>query len=413
MLHLVIIGGGAAGFFCAANLHGLEKELKITILEKTSKTLGKVKISGGGRCNVTNADFNLNRLDEYYPRGGKKLKKLFSIFGQKETISWFEKRGAPLKVEDDQRMFPQSNDSQTIIDCLRRELPSQVHIRMKEEVIAFQPNKDGCRLQLASGEVLQADYVVIAAGGKNKNEHLNVFTENNLEVVAPAPSLFSFNVHDNDLRQLKGLAVSDAEVRIEGTKLKYAGPAIITHWGLSGPAVLKASAFAARVIQEKEYEYEVGVNWLNQSEEEIVDFLRVMKDVHPKKMISNIKPEAIPQRLWRYLLERAELREDKIVGELSKKEMNRLRENLFHCVLKAKGKTTYKDEFVTAGGLSIDELQLKTMRSHKYPSVYFAGEVVDIDGITGGYNFTFAWASGFVAASDIRKRVLEITANQT
>lgn len=403
--HLVVIGGGAAGFFCAVNAARLNPQLQVTILEKSSKLLSKVRISGGGRCNVTHACFSIPDMIKRYPRGNAFLKKAFHHFFTTDTIEWFAQRGVPLKTEEDGRMFPQSNTSQTIIDCLLREADKhRVHIRMNADVREVQnmdqPNK--FRLLLSSGEVLTADYVCIACGGFPKAAQFDWLTKMGHTIETPVPSLFTFNIPQNNITALMGISVEDAVVKIAGTKLQQNGPMLITHWGLSGPAVLKLSAWAARELADKNYHFSIHINWLPAyNENTLRDKLQQLRfDIASQKII-NRNPFALPARLWEYFLNECGISNQLRWADLPAKEQNKLIKVLCGQELEVKGKTTFKEEFVTAGGIRLNEIDVNTLQSKIVPGLYFAGEILNIDGVTGGFNFQNAWTTGWIVANNV------------
>ncbi len=403
--HLVVIGGGAAGFFCAVNAARLNPQLQVTILEKSSKLLSKVRISGGGRCNVTHACFSIPDMIKRYPRGNAFLKKAFHHFFTTDTIEWFAQRGVPLKTEEDGRMFPQSNTSQTIIDCLLREADKhRVHIRMNADVREVQnmdqPNK--FRLLLSSGEVLTADYVCIACGGFPKAAQFDWLTKTGHTIETPVPSLFTFNIPQNNITALMGISVEDAVVKIAGTKLQQNGPMLITHWGLSGPAVLKLSAWAARELADKNYHFSIHINWLPAyNENTLRDKLQQLRfDIASQKII-NRNPFALPARLWEYFLNECGISNQLRWADLPAKEQNKLIKVLCGQELEVKGKTTFKEEFVTAGGIRLNEIDVNTLQSKIVPGLYFAGEILNIDGVTGGFNFQNAWTTGWIVANNV------------
>lgn len=402
---LVVIGGGAAGFFCAVNAARLQPGLQVVILEKTSKLLSKVKVSGGGRCNVTHACFEIPELSQRYPRGQNFLKKALHWFSPNDTISWFRERGVELKTEADGRMFPASNTSQTIIDCLLREADKYgVQVQLQTEVSGISRANDLFTLTLEGNKpALQANFICIACGGYPKAAHFNWLTETGHTIETPVPSLFTFNMPGNAITQLMGVSVPLAQVKVAGTKLVQEGPLLITHWGMSGPAVLRSSAWGARLLAEKEYRFTILVNWLHPkyNEQELRnewDRLRVRLSAQP---VGNKNPFLLPARLWTYLLQQAGIDESMRWGELPSKLQNKLIQLLTMQSFDVQGKTTFKEEFVTCGGIKLSEIEVNTMQSRLIPGLYFAGEIMDVDGITGGFNFQHAWCSGWIAAKAI------------
>lgn len=403
MTKIIIIGAGAAGIFGAINIASKNPKAEVVVLEKSSKLLSKVKISGGGRCNVTNVCQDPKELIKNYPRGNKKLKKAFEQYGSKETVEWFESRGVKLKAEADGRMFPVTDDSQTIIDCLLNECKKhKVEIGTKVSVESIEKTENGFSLEIKGAKNIKCDKVVVATGGHNKLESFQWLADLGHSISKPVPSLFTFNLPDSDITKLSGVAVPDVEVKIAGTKLSHEGPLLITHWGMSGPAVLKLSAWGARILHEQNYEYSVLVNWLkNTNEEECRQKLTVFQTENPKKMLFNSNPFSLPKRLWEFLLTKSEIDEELRWNNFSGKKFNKLVNNLIADLYKASGKTTFKEEFVTAGGVKLGDVNMQTMESRKCSGLFFAGEVLDIDGITGGFNFQAAWTTAWLASEGI------------
>ncbi len=398
MQHVAVIGGGAAGFFAALSVKEHHPDAQVTIYEKSKKTLAKVKISGGGRCNVTNGTRSISELTKAYPRGGKQLKKLFNIFNTKHTEEWFETRGVPLMTQPDNCVFPVSQDSQSIIDCFEnaaRELGITITLSHAITQIEEQDNK--ILLHSDSGNIT-ADKVIVATGGSPKARGLTWLESLGHQIVTPVPSLFTFNMPSESVTELMGVVVEHTMTTIEGEKLQGDGPLLITHWGMSGPAILKLSAYGARVLADKDYRFIVQVNWVNEkNQEQVKDDLLAIKQSHPKKLLQNYRPAMLPSRLWLYLLMKCDLPHTKQWHELGKSGINKLVTTLTNDRYEVSGKTTFKEEFVTAGGVCLDSVNMKTMESKVVKNLYFAGEVLDIDGITGGYNFQSAWTTGYVA----------------
>lgn len=400
-LKVAVIGGGAAGFFAAIQAKTNFPEANVFLFEKSQKVLAKVKISGGGRCNVTNGCSSVSELIKGYPRGEKKLKSLFYTFNNLDTQAWFTQRGVALKTEEDGRVFPKSDSSQTIIDCLFEEINQlQIPVKMGKEVVSLKPfSNDKIEIQFkGESNTEQFDKVIVASGGSPKLTGLKWLEDLGHNIETPIPSLFTFNIPKNPIKELMGLSAPNALVKIQGTKLSSQGPLLITHWGLSGPAVLKLSAFGARILYDLNYQYKIQVNWVGnknaedvklQLEEELISF--------PKKQIGNVKVFGFANRLWHFLVSKSGLSIDKIGQEIGKKQINKMIEVLTNDIYEVSGKTTFKEEFVTCGGVSLDSVDLQTMQSKVVKNLYFAGEVLDIDGITGGYNFQAAWSTGFVA----------------
>jgi predicted Rossmann fold flavoprotein len=401
--HLIVIGGGAAGFFCAVNAARLNPNLKVTIVEKSNKVLAKVKVSGGGRCNVTHACFEIAELVKYYPRGLNFLKKAFHWFYTKDTLEWFSERGVQLKKEDDGRMFPTTDSSQTIIDCLLREANKYkvevlFHTDVKEVVI----KEDSFLLTSFNDALLICDFLCVACGGYHKTSHFEWLTKIGHTIEEPVPSLFTFNMPGNTITQLMGVSVENATVKIAGTKLQQTGPVLITHWGLSGPAVLKLSAWAARELSECAYKFSVIINWLPAfNEQSLKDELLLVRNKSAAQKIINKNAFGLPNRLWQYFLELCGINLDWRWADLPAKQQQKLIQTLIGQVFEINGKTTFKEEFVTAGGIKLQEIDANTMQSKIVPNLYFAGEIMNVDGVTGGFNFQHAWTSGFIAAKSI------------
>ena len=407
---LVVIGGGAAGFFCAVNAARLHANLKVIIIEKNNKLLSKVKVSGGGRCNVTHNCFDIVELSKEYPRGEQFLKKAFHWFNAKDTIQWFSERGVELKTEADGRMFPVTNSSQTIIDCLMQEANKyQIEILLSCDVLAVETSHQLFQISLQNrAQKIDADFVCVACGGFPKLSQFDWLVNLGHTIQNPVPSLFTFNIPQNNITQLMGLSVEKAIIKIVGTKLQSQGALLITHWGLSGPAILKLSAFAARELAVKNYSFEILVNWLHQFNEQSLkeEFLLLRQQLSSQKIFSK-NPFGLPNRLWEYLLNFSEVNENTRWADLPAKQQNAIIKNLTAQSFLIKGKTTFKEEFVTCGGIALNEVDVNTMQSKKIANVFFAGEVLDIDGITGGFNFQNAWTTGFIAAKSIAAKAVE------
>lgn len=406
---LIVIGGGAAGFFGAINAAQRKPGLRILILEKSPKLLSKVKVSGGGRCNVTHHCFEATPLSQHYPRGQKELKKLFRMFQAKETVEWFTKLGVSLKAEDDGRMFPVTDDSQTIIDCFLEQAKSfNIEIRTSSEVEKIVLSKGQFELSIRKDTSLISKNILVAIGGHNHTEPYNFIRDLGHTVIPTIPSLFTFNDLEKKFKDLMGVAVPDAEIKIAGTKLSERGPVLITHWGLSGPAVIKLSAWAAEYLHQLKYEFTALVNWTGtMTEDELRNVLLTQKSERGKQKILTNTMFGLPSRLWERLVGLTEIDSAKIWAEASNKDINRLIEFLIRCPFQIKGKTTFKEEFVSCGGVDLKEINLETMESTKVPGLYFAGEVLNIDGETGGFNFQAAWTTAWVAAQAlINKKAL-------
>ena len=398
--HIAVIGGGAAGFFAALSVKKHHPQYRVSLFEKTDKVLAKVKISGGGRCNVTNSTKDLNSLIKAYPRGGKKLKNIFYRFTTQDTYEWFENRGVALKTEADGRVFPVSNNSQSIIDCLLSEAEKLgISIHYQTAVAHLEKNRDQWLLYFKHTESpIAFEAVIVASGGSPKEQGFKWLKDLGHEIKTPVPSLFTFNLPKEPITELTGLVVEHAVVKIKGQGIESTGPLLITHWGFSGPAVLVASSHGARQLAETNYHFEIEVNWLNErNTQDLFQQLQKIILQHPLKTIVNQKGFPLPQRLWQFLLEKSNLSIEKRWNEFGYKNARRLIELLTHDTYKVSGKTTFKEEFVTCGGVSLESIHLKTLESKEAQGLYFAGEVLDIDGVTGGYNFQAAWSTGYIA----------------
>lgn len=404
-INVVVIGGGAAGFFAAINCAQLHSNCTVTLLEKSSKLLSKVRVSGGGRCNVTHACFDNSLLVKNYPRGEKELRNAFSRFSTNDTVTWFEKRGVKLKTELDGRMFPVTDNSETIINCLVQEAEKAgVKIKLNVDITEITKTENGSFVLKANGGgVFECDKLIVATGGNPKDAAYDWLRKLGHTIIKPVPSLFTFNIPNNPITQLMGVSVPHAKVRISGTKLETEGPLLITHWGLSGPAVLKASAWGARQLSDLSYNFTALISWLPKFTEEKVriEFADIRSE-QPAKLVVNNCPLELPRRLWEYLVNKAAITESTRWADLSKKHTNILINSIIHDEYKIVGKTTFKEEFVTCGGISLKEVDFSTMQSKVIPGLYFAGEIIDVDGITGGFNFQNAWSSGWIAANSIR-----------
>ena len=384
-----VIGGGAAGFFLAVNLKELMPDMQVTVFERSQHVLAKVEISGGGRCNCTNSFEEVTDLSQVYPRGHRLLKRLFNNFDYRDAYRWFEEHGVPLVTQDDQCVFPQAQDSHAIIDCFLS-LARRYHIDIQK----------GCKVQSLE-DAKDYDNVVVTTGGSPKGEGLSWLADLGHEIETPVPSLFTFAIHDKPLQALMGV-VTDVETMIPGTKLRANGPLLITHWGLSGPAILKLSSHAARYLAEKNYQAPLAVRWLSLADQEIASLLYEQAASQPKKQLTTYNPFGLQQRLWAYLVEKAlDARHQIRWTEMNKKDVNRLVNVLLNDTYQIAGRAPFKDEFVTCGGVSLKAVNPSTLESRHVPHLYFAGEVLDIDGITGGFNFQAAWTTAYTVASAI------------
>ncbi len=399
----IVIGGGAAGFFAAVNAARLHPDVTVMILEKSGKLLSKVKVSGGGRCNVTHACFDISQMIRRYPRGASFLKKSFHHFFTTDTIEWFKERGVLLKTEADGRMFPVTDSSQTIMNCLLAEATSyKVDIRMNREVKMLERKGDLFQLHLSDGSVLEAEAVCVACGGFPKASMFEWLKPMGHTVVAPVPSLFTFNLPKHAVTALMGVSVTEARVKIGGTKMEESGPVLITHWGLSGPAILKLSAWGARDLSEKQWRFNIQVNWLPEfNENSLREQFQELRFTMASQKLGQKNSFGLPARLWDFLIQQSGITADIRWADLPAKDQNKLIKNLVQWEAMVDGKTTFKEEFVTAGGIALQEVDPNTMQSKRVPGLYFAGEILDIDGVTGGFNFQNAWTTGMLVARNV------------
>lgn len=398
---VAIVGGGAAGFFSAITCAENNPETQVILLEKTRQLLSKVRISGGGRCNVTHSCFDPAILVQNYPRGNKALRGPFTRFQPRDTIDWFAARGVPLKTESDGRMFPITDSSETIIHCLLKAARNaNVEIRTECGVSEIKKSETGFILSLPNEEQMPCDSLLIATGSNPK-----VFSW--LEslghtIQPPVPSLFTFNIPDSPLKELAGISVPNVHLKIANTDLEQSGPFLITHWGFSGPAVLKLSAWGARILHGMNYKAELHINWVPQfSLEALRELFSQCKTQHPSRFVANESPVDLPKNLWKILVSLSEIPAEQRWTSMTKQQTERLINTIHSGKFQIEGKSTYKEEFVTCGGVNLDEVNFKTMESRKVPGLYFAGEVLDIDGVTGGFNFQNAWTTGWLAGNAI------------
>lgn len=387
-----IVGGGAAGFFLAVNLKEMVPEMEVTIFERSPRVLAKVEVSGGGRCNCTNSFAGVSDLSQVYPRGHRLMKRLFNVFDHEDAYRWFEQHGVPLVTQDDECVFPQAQDSHAIIDCFLA-LARRYGIRIRK----------GVKVQSLS-DLRDYDFVAVTTGGSPKGEGLRWLAQLGHETEAPVPSLFSLSTDDARLHELMGLVVDNAEVHVQGTKLRAEGALLITHWGLSGPVALRLSSYAARHLADAGYQAALSVNWVQQNEAEVQAALQEMAVREPQKQLTTCNPFGVQQRLWAYLSEKALAGRATIRwSELNKKDVNRLVNVLVNDTLQMVGRAPFKDEFVTCGGIALKAVNPATLESRHVPRLYFAGEVLDIDGVTGGFNFQAAWTTAYTVACSICK----------
>lgn len=396
---ILVVGGGAAGFFTAINIAEKNPNYKIAILERGAEVLNKVRISGGGRCNVTHACFEPNELVKFYPRGEKELRGPFHQFCSGDTIEWFEKHGVALKIEDDGRMFPVSNSSQTIIDCFMQATQKLgIAVLTGQSVQSIFKKEDFWKVETQK-EQFVAQKLILATGSNPKIWEM--LQTHGHAIVSPVPSLFTFNIKDARIKELPGVSAL-VTVQVKDTQLVSTGPLLITHWGMSGPAILKLSAWGARILETKNYQFLIYVNWLNDLDaSEVETILKNLKQENAKKMVSKKSPFELTNRLWESLVLASGILEDTKWADLSKTQLQRLSQELTKSVFQVNGKSTFKEEFVTAGGIDLKEINFKTMESKLHKNLYFAGEIVNIDAITGGFNFQNAWTSGFVVANAV------------
>jgi hypothetical protein len=396
-----IIGGGAGGFFAAISVKENYPQAEVIIFEKSQKLLAKVRASGGGRCNVTHNCVSIPELAAGYPRGSKPLQQAFRIFNHQHTLQWFADRGVQLITEDDGCVFPQSQTSQTIIDCFIREAARLgIQIRLNHGIEKILPTANSLLLHFSDARLAAEsfDKVIVATGGSPRRKGLDWLEKLGHSIIDPVPSLFTFNMPKEPVSKLMGISVPNALVAVQGTALKSSGPLLFTHWGMSGPAILKLSALGARILYEKNYDFNIQINWANQSHHDtVLQTLQDLVEQHPQKQLSSVKPYALPERLWHHLLEKIPLPLNKKWSELGKKGLHQLVNVLANDIYHVQGKTTFKEEFVTCGGVSLTSINFNTLQSRVCPHLYFCGEVLDIDGITGGYNFQACWTTGFIA----------------
>ena len=397
MKKVIIIGGGASGFFTAANID--TKLYDVTILEQNSDVLQKVKISGGGRCNVSHACFDPRELVQFYPRGHKELLSVFTKFQPGDTMNWYEEHGVALKIEDDNRIFPESNSSQSIIDCLVNECRKKnVKILTKQTVTEILPQENGYKIHTTDQNYF-ADYVVFSTGSSPKA--FKILEKLGHQIIAPVPSLFTFNIKNEILKDLMGTSFQYVDIEIPKLNLEESGSLLITHWGLSGPAILKLSAWGARELAALKYQFEIIVNFIGTASEDALEIFKNFKENEPKKSIGQAKIFDITNRFWQRILFVSGIDTAKQIANINNKEMQKIIENLCCCRMNVTGKSTFKEEFVTAGGVDLKEMDFKTMKSKKLPNFYISGEVLNIDAVTGGFNFQACWSEGWLIAQDL------------
>ena len=405
MKTIAIIGGGAAGFFAAIRIAETNPELTVCIYEKSANVLGKVRVSGGGRCNVTHECFDVKELVKFYPRGEKALIGPFTRFNPKDTILWFEAHGVELKTEADGRMFPVTDNSETIIECLTQAAENAgVKIKTQSGIESFEPieeGKQGWKLIFKNQIEIKVDALIISTG--SSDVIWNQFKKLGIKITDAAPSLFTFNIKDNRLYEMAGVSVSPTKINVVQSKLEAAGPLLITHWGMSGPGILKLSAWGARVLQEMNYKFSIRVNWVPDfHEDEMFQELSLVKSTQPRRSVGNFSPFAtIPRRLWMRFVDAAGIAEEKNWADITKQEQRKLAIELTGGLYEVNGKSTNKEEFVTCGGIDLKEIDFKTMQIKRFSNLYVAGEVIDVDALTGGFNFQNAWTTGWIAGSAV------------
>ncbi len=399
-MKIIVIGGGAAGFFTAINIAEKHPDYQVVILEKTTKLLSKVKVSGGGRCNVTNERSKPSELVQFYPRGSKKLHQLFKRFSTSDMVEWLSARGVPTKAEEDKRMFPTTDSSQTIIDCFFSEVNKlNIQILLNQPLTSLNQVDDKWQVN-TKDQTYFADKVVVATGSSPAT--WKILEKTGLETTAIVPSLFTFNINDSRLENLQGISFNQAQVKIVGSKLDECGPLLITHWGLSGPAILKLSAWGAYLLADNNYCFEVMINFTGDIKQaEFQKHLNQFRISNPKKKVVNYPLFDIPKRFWERITSVCGISTETQFSELSNKHINKLTEELIQGRYQVNGKSTFKDEFVTAGGVKLSEINLETFECKRFPNLYIAGEAVDIDALTGGFNFQACWSAGWVISESI------------
>lgn len=406
-MNVAIIGAGAAGCFAAIQIKRNNPKANVTVYEAGIKPLIKVAVTGGGRCNLTNSFDGIRSLDEAYPRGARLLKRLFRTFDYKDVYQWFETEGVSLTTQEDECVFPVSQDAMEIVNTLVRLMRSfgvKLITRHRVAAIDHEAEEGEYLLTFSHGDVAKADAVVVTAGGSPQVRGLEMYEKLGLEIVSPVPSLFSLNLEKNHpMTALMGTVVNDVQARLVGTKLATFGPLLITHWGVSGPAILKLSSYAARILAENDYKAQVAINWFGQANEaEVMRIITEIAEQNQKKLVSSVWPERFNNRMWCYLIEACGLRQDMRWGELGKKGLNKLVALLTNHTLTIVGKNKYKEEFVTCGGVALSNVNSSTLESKKHPHLYFAGEILDVDAITGGFNLQAAWTMGYVVAEQFK-----------
>lgn len=406
-MNVAIIGAGAAGCFAAIQIKRNNPKANVTVYEAGIKPLAKVAVTGGGRCNLTNSFDGIRSLDEAYPRGARLLKRLFRTFDYNDVYQWFESEGVSLTTQEDECVFPVSQDAMEIVNTLvrlMRSLGVKLITRHRVAAINHEAEDGEYLLTFSHGDVAKADAVVVTAGGSPQVRGLEMYEKLGLDIVSPVPSLFSLNLEKNHpMTALMGTVVNDVQARLVGTKLSAFGPLLITHWGVSGPAILKLSSYAARILAENDYKAQLAINWFGQANEaEVMSIITEIAEQNQKKLVSSVWPERFNNRMWCYLIDACGLRQDMRWGELGKKGLNKMVALLTNHTLNIVGKNKYKEEFVTCGGVALSNVNSSTLESKKHPHLYFAGEILDVDAITGGFNLQAAWTMGYVVAEQFK-----------
>ena len=392
-MKIAVVGAGAAGCFCAIELKRRLPSSTVDVFESGRKPLAKVAVTGGGRCNLTNSFEGISSLDEAYPRGDKLMRRVFSCFSHKDTWNWFSKEGVKLVLQEDNCVFPASQDAMQIVNLLLA--------RMDRLGVSVHT---GIKVESVKSLLDEYDNVVVTTGGSPSPEGFRMLEGLDLEIVPPVPSLFTFNLPDSPVRELTGTVVDNTSVSLAGTKFRAGGPLLITHWGMSGPAILKLSSYAARHLSESGYKATLLVNWTGDDEAQVRRTLSLISQDNPAKLVVNSHPGPIPSRLWNYLVSKARIRGDARWSEIGSKGMNKLTDILINDTYQVKGRSQFKEEFVTCGGVALSNIDYKTLECKKHPGLYFAGEVLDVDAITGGFNLQAAWSMGYRAAVSISEK---------
>ena len=406
-MNVAIIGAGAAGCFAAIQIKRNNPKANVTVYEAGIKPLAKVAVTGGGRCNLTNSFDGIRSLDEAYPRGARLLKRLFRTFDYNDVYQWFESEGVSVTTQEDECVFPVSQDAMEIVNTLvrlMRSLGVKLITRHRVAAINHEAEDGEYLLTFSHSDVAKADAVVVTAGGSPQVRGLEMYEKLGLEIVSPLPSLFSLNLEKNHpMTALMGTVVNDVQTRLVGTKLAAFGPLLITHWGVSGPAILKLSSYAARILAENDYKAQLAINWFGQANEaEVTSIITEIAEQNQKKLVSSVWPERFNNRMWCYLIDACGLRQDMRWGELGKKGLNKMVALLTNYTLNIVGKNKYREEFVTCGGVALSNVNSSTLESKKHPHLYFAGEILDVDAITGGFNLQAAWTMGYVVAEQFK-----------